>query len=112
MRKTVVERFAGVFLQMQARDADAFFFTVNFDFEPAVRGQGQFELRDLVALGQVWIKIILAGKAGMLVNGAVEGPGGAHGHFDGALVKNRERAGEAETDRPYVGIWRRADAPE
>jgi len=60
MWKAVVKGFAGIFFEMEARDADALFFTVDFDFEPAAGGQGQFVLRDLVALGQVWIEIILA----------------------------------------------------
>src|SRR5437899_11182325 len=109
VRKAVVERFAGVFLEMQPGDPDAFFFAVDFDFEPAAGGQRQFELRDLIALGQIGIKIIFAGEAGVLVNGAVDGERGAHGHFDRALVENRESAGQAEANRADVGIGRIAE---
>jgi len=42
MWKAVVKGFAGIFFEMEARDADALFFTVDFDFEPAAGGQGQF----------------------------------------------------------------------
>ena len=41
----------------------------------------------------------------MVVNGAIQGERGAHGHFDGTLVEHGESAGEAEADGADVGVW-------
>ncbi len=38
LRKTFVEIFGGVFLEVEARDANAFFGAADFDFEPAAGG--------------------------------------------------------------------------
>ena len=104
-----MQRFAGVFFEMKARDADALFLAVVIDLDPAVGGEREFVLRDLVALGQIGIEIIFAGEARMFVNGAVQGERGAHGHFHGALVQNRQRAGQAEADGTDIGIGRIAE---
>src|SRR4029077_18231631 len=69
----------------------------------------QFVLRDLVALGQVRIKIIFAREARVLVHSAVDGQSGAHGHFNGALVENGQRAGKTEADGADVGVRRIAE---
>src|SRR5207249_8103732 len=95
---------------MEAGDANAFFSAADFDFEPATGGERQFVLGDLVALGEIGIEIVLAGEAGMVVDGAVQGKGGAHGHFDGALVEHGKCAWEAEADRTDIGVGRIAEA--
>jgi len=61
-------------------------------------------LGDLVALGEVRVEIIFAGEARMLVDGAVQGEGGAHGHFDSALVQDGKGPGQAEADGTDVGV--------
>src|SRR5207249_7534658 len=45
-----------------------------------------------------------------LFRSAVQGKGGAHGHFDGALVEHGKCAWEAEADRTDIGVGRIAEA--
>src|SRR5580704_7853612 len=95
---------------MQARDADAFFRAVEVDFDPAAGRQWQLVLRYLITLGKVWVKIIFAGEAGMLVHRAVQRQRGTGSHFDYPLVQHRQGAGKAETDGTSVGVGRVAEA--
>ena len=46
---------------------------LDLDLEPAVRGQRQVVLRDLVALQQVRVGVVLAVELGVLRDLAVEG---------------------------------------
>ena len=102
--------FGGVFFKMEARDADALLCAFMIDLDPAICGEGQLVLRDLVALGQIGIEIVFAGEARMLVDGAIQGERGAHGQFDSAFVQNRQRAGQAEADRAHIRVGRIAEA--
>jgi hypothetical protein len=110
LREAFVKIFGGVFLDVEARDADALFCAGDFDFDVADGGKRELELGDLVALGEVGIEIIFAGEAGVFVDGAVEGERGAAGHFDDALIQHRKRAGEAEADGAGVGVGGVAEA--
>ncbi len=105
-----MQRLAGVLFKMKTSDADALRPAVVFDFDPTAGGQGQFELRDLVALGEVGIEIIFAGKAGMLVNGAVECQGRAHAQFHGALIEDGQSARKAKANGTGIGVGRIAKA--
>ena len=55
---------AGVVFHVDAGDADAFGCAVDHDIDEAVLGERLIVLRNLVALGQVGIEIILAGETG------------------------------------------------
>ncbi len=94
---------------MEARDADALGRARDFDVEKAAGGERQFVLGDLVALGQIGIEIVFAGEPRMLVDRAIEGKRGAHGHLDGALVQNGKRARKAEADGADVSVRRIAE---
>src|SRR5579864_3448369 len=100
---------------MEAGDADALCGACrgrqarDFDIKPAARGERQFVLRDLIALGQVRVEIVFAGEARTLVNGTVERESRAHGYLDGALVENRKRAGKTKAHGANVGVWRIAE---
>ena len=61
-------------------------------------------LRNLVALGQVGIEVVLARESRMLVHIAVQRQRGEHGHLDGALIQDGQRAGQAEAHRADVGV--------
>ena len=100
----------GVFFDVEARDADAFFCAGDFNLDEPVGGEREFELGDLVALGKVGVEIIFAGEAGVFVDGAVEGERGAAGHFDDALVQDGKSAGQAEADGAGVGVGGVAEA--
>jgi len=104
-----VQILGGVFFEMEAGDADALLCTAVIDFDPAVGGQRQFVLGDLVAFGQIRIEIILASEARMLVDGAVQCQRGAHGQFDGAFVQNRKGAGESKAYGTDIRIGRIAE---
>ena len=108
--KPFVEIFGGVFFDVKARDADAFFGAGDFDFDVAAGGKRKLELGNLVALGKVGVEIILAGKARVFVDGAVDGERRAAGHFDDAFVQHRKSAGEAQADGAGVGVGRVAEA--
>ena len=110
LREAFVKILGGVFFQVKTRDADPFLGPANFDFEPATGSERQFVLRDLIALGQVRVEVILAGEAGMLVDRAVQRERSAHGHLHGAFVEHWQSTGEAETDGTDVGVWRIAEA--
>ena len=77
--------------------------------DPAMLGDGLVELRDLVALGQVGIEVILARKDGALAHLAVDGQRGQRGKLDGLGVEHRQRAGQPQADRADVGVRRRAE---
>jgi hypothetical protein len=116
LREAFVKIFRGVFFEVKTGDADALAGACrgrpagDFDIKVAVFSERQFVLRNLVALGEVGIEIVLAGEARALVHGAVERERGAHGHFDGALIENGKCAGEAEADGANVGVRRIAEA--
>jgi hypothetical protein len=71
LRETFVKVFCGVVFEMETGDADALPSSSEFDFEPASGSERQFILRDLVALREVWIEIILAGESRMIVHSAI-----------------------------------------
>ena len=82
--EAVVEALAGVFFEVQARDADALQYLLAIlakrgTMEHAVLGDGLVELRDLVALGGVGVEVIFAGEDAGLADFAADGLGGEHG---------------------------------
>ena len=72
--KAVVQALAGVFFQVHAGDADALGAVRSLDVDVAVFGQRLVVLRDLVALGQVGIEVILAGEDRRLVGSGSSAP--------------------------------------
>src|SRR5208337_77433 len=99
-----MQGFARIFFEVETRDADAFGLAAVFNFKPAAGSEGQFVLGNLVALGKVGIEIILAGEAGMLVDGAIERQGRTDAHFDDAPIEDRQRARESEADGTRIGV--------
>lgn len=93
---------ARVVLHVDASDADALLALVRMDDDVPMLGHGQFELRNLVAHGQVGIEIVLAGEEGATIDGAIHG----HGHLDrvfhGPGVQHRQHARHARADRTGV----------
>src|SRR4029079_9579787 len=71
VNKAFVQRLGGVFLEVDAGDAPL--------FEAAARRQRQLVLRDLVALRQVGIEVVLAREDRRLVDRAAERQRGANG---------------------------------
>src|SRR5690606_26777134 len=65
--------------------------------------------RDLVALREVGIEVMLPGEDASLVYPAVEAQPGEDPEFDCAAVDDRERAREAEAHRADVSVGLRAE---
>ena len=101
----VVQRFAGVLLQMQALDADAdlFKFAVlvrpDFDDDFALADDRLIVLGNLVALRQIGIKVVLAGKDRAMVDRRLQPEPGAHRLFDTFLVDHRQHARHGRIDQ-------------
>src|SRR6266704_2535292 len=58
----MMQQPSGVLLELDACDTDAALLSIVFNREIAVAAQGDIVLRDLIALHQVWIRIVLAVK--------------------------------------------------
>ena len=100
----VVNELAGILFHVNAGDADAQGPAVDLDVQVPVGGDGQLVLRDLVALGQVGVKVVFAGEAAFRFDGAV----GCQGHFDGVVhhlsVQHRQHAGHSQAHRTGVAV--------
>jgi N-acetyl-alpha-D-glucosaminyl L-malate synthase BshA len=73
-------------------------------------GQRLLVLRDLVALGQVGIKVILAREAGNRTHPAVQRQRRLDGQFDGRTIQHRQRPRQTQADRANVAVRLRAEA--
>ena len=83
---------------MRARQLDGFFDAVDMNRYRAARDHRQLELRDLVALGQIRIKVILARKYRAARNvvrlAAIHCQPKLNGALHGLRVQHRQRAGQ------------------
>src|SRR5208337_1732336 len=70
--EAVVKALAGVFFHVHASDANALGAASSRNLDVAVFGQRLVVLRNLVALGQVGIEVVLAGEDRSLVDPAVK----------------------------------------
>jgi hypothetical protein len=105
-----VQRLAGVLFEMQPGDADgACRAVVELDLDLAAPDDGLGELRDLIALRQVRIKIILAVEHRVQVDLGVEPEPGAHRLLDGLAVDHRQHAGHRRVDQRDLGVGRGAE---
>ena len=100
----IVNQLAGIFLHVDAGDADAFGTAVHIDVQVALDGDGQFVLGYLVSLGQVGIEVVFAGKPAVRRNGAVGGQGHAQGVVHDLAVEYRQHPGHAQADRADMGV--------
>ena len=101
--------FAGVFLHVDAPDADALPRAADLDLDLAVLGDGQFVLGDLVALGQVGVEIVLAREAALAGDGAAGGERHAQGVVHHGPVEHGQHPRHAQADRADVGVGRRTE---
>ncbi len=90
---------AGILFEVDAADAHQALALRGEDGEAAVPRQGLLVLRDLVALGQVGIEVVLAGEDAGGVDLAAQRQGDAQAVLDGALVDDGQDAGHAGADR-------------
>ncbi len=104
-----VQALARVFFQVQAGDADLLRAAVDLDLDGAMLGQRLVVLRNLVALGQVGIEIILAGKDRSFVDAAVQRHGRQRGELHCLAVQHRQGSRQAQADGTDVGVGRIAE---
>ena len=90
--KVFVQRFAGVFFKVRARDAHGFFGVADLDRQRAAFDDRDRELADLIALGQVGIEIILAVEYVVAVDGRTERQPQLDRAFDRAAIQYRQHA--------------------
>src|SRR5215469_14557314 len=105
-----MQALAGVFFQMHACDANALASaSLRGDFDVAVLGKRLVVLRDLVALGEIGIEVILAGKDRVLANLAVEGHRREYREFHRQSIEHRESAWQPEAHRTNIRVRRIAE---
>src|SRR5258708_26625998 len=104
-----MEQAAGVLLEVRAADADALGRpVVAGDLEPALHREREVELRDLVALRQVRVHVVLTVEFRVLGRPAVERDARGDRELDRAAVRVRERARQPEADLAGERVRRRA----
>ncbi len=94
-----VEQLAGVLFQMHAADTDALLARFGLDGQPAIAGQRQLVLGNLVAFGQVGVKVVLAGEDVQRGDFALQRQRHPQGILHRTFVDYRQRAGHPGTDR-------------
>ena len=107
--QAVVQALARVFFQVHARDADLLRAVRGFDLDVAVLGQRLVVLRNLIALGQVGIEVVLAREDGGFANLAVQRGRGEDGELHRALVQHRQSTRHSQAHRTDIGVGRIAE---
>ena len=67
-------------------------------------GDGLIVLRNLVALRQIGIKVVLARKDRLGSHGTIEGQASANGKFHCLTIEHRQRTGQTQANRTDIGI--------
>ena len=111
----VVHRLAGVLLEMQPLDADLdvleFSFAVRADRDRhlSLADDRLLELRDLVALRQVGIEIVLPVENRLVIDLRLQAEAGADRLAHAFLVDDGQHAGHGRVDQADIGVGRRAE---
>ena len=105
----VVDRLAGVLLQVQALDADLERLAVGAHLDLALADDRALVLRDLVALRQVRIEVVLAVEHRGQVDARLEAEAGAHRLIDAGLVDHRQHAGHGRIHQRHVAVGSAAE---
>src|SRR6185295_14900481 len=112
--------FSSIFLEVQTRNRNLLY--LPFDrvtsviafgghyLELAVCGKWPVVLRDLIALGQVWIEVVLARKNRLVVDAKTKSQRRARAQFHRATIQHRQRARQTQADRAsvFVGLVAKA----
>ena len=100
---------ARVLFHVQARNADALRPAVRRrHLNPAMLSQRLVELRNLVALGQVGIEVVLPRENRPLAHLAVDRQRSQRGKLHRLGIQHRQRAGQPQAHRANVGVGRGA----
>ena len=95
-----------VLFHVQARNPDFLCPALNLDFERAASRQRQFIHRNLVALRQIRIKIILPRKPRPLMNPRLQRKRRPHRQLHRLAVQHRQRARQTQAHRTRILIRR------
>ncbi len=110
-----VQRFAGVFFQVGARQVDGLLVAglpvpaFHLDGQRAALHHRNLVLADLVALGQIGVEVILAREDALGRDLGPDGQAERDGALDGALVEHRQHAGQRQINRRGLRVGRRAE---
>ena len=86
-------------------DANTLFTAVGkLNFDIAAPYNGLFQLRGLVAFGQVWIKVVLPLEGGLAGNLCVDGEAKHDRIIDRLLVEHGQSAGHGEINGAGLGV--------
>ena len=95
--KILVQRFAGIFFKMRARQVHEFFnrrVTRAENYRKATtQDHRNFKLADLVALGQVRIEVVLAGENGARSNLGTDSQAEFDGAYDCLTIEHGQYTG-------------------
>ncbi|MNV02736.1 hypothetical protein D3C71_929760 [compost metagenome] len=111
----VVHGLAGVLLQMQTLDADLDILEIALTVRTERNGDSAltddriFELRNLVALRQVRIEVVLTVEDRTVVDLRLQAETGTHRLLDAFLVDDGKHAGHGGIHQRYVGVRRIAE---
>ena len=104
----LVQRLAGILFQMGARQTDDLLVSLvagtDLQGQIAADHHRQIHLADLVALGEVRVKVVLAREHRLPRHLGADRQAKADGAIDGLLVEDRQNAGQGEVDRASLGI--------
>ena len=100
-----MQGLTGIFLEMCAGNPDAFLGAIlKLNIQMPQANNRQLILGDLIALGQVRIEIILAGKNGAFTHLCLDSQTKHGGHTHGLLVKYRQYTGHTQIDGTGLSI--------
>src|SRR5207244_8849826 len=109
----LMERFAGVRLEVRASEADGLLGLISQmrrqDAERAALHDRALVLADLVALRQVGVEVVLAREDRAPVDRAADRKAKADGVLDRGAIQHGEHAGKRDVDRGRLRIWRGAE---
>ena len=100
-----VQALAGVFFQVRAGDPDALAGAVfQGDIQMPFADDGMVHLAGLVALGQVRVEVVLAGKHVAFGNLGVDRQAELAGHAHSFGIQHRQGAGHAQVNQAGLGV--------
>ena len=82
----IMQRLAGILFQMQPLDPDRLLTVRQHDGEHALADHRLQELADLIALGQIRVKVVFSGEYGFFTNLSVNSKAEAYGLINGIFV--------------------------
>src|SRR6185295_19703485 len=107
--EVLVQRLAGVLLEMGAREPDGLLFLADEKAHRAALHDRYFVLADLVALGKVRVEVVLAREHGARADLALHCQAEADGVLDRGTVGHRQGTGQRDVDRGSLRVRRRAE---